>query len=163
MDLLAKYPRKLPASSKEGAPDYELAQDLYAVHRKQAAPAQPAELLLEDGKIAIFKVEANGPASSAEGGKVGAVYRLLPSGSLAVPTGRIFIRFAEGIDANASKEKLIKAGYEVTETLAYAPNAAWLQAKSGDIADSINGLARLEKLPDVESVEPQMLMESVRR
>ena len=130
---------------------------------KQPGPAQLAELLLDDGKIAIFKVEANNSLSAGKAGTVGAVYRLTPGGSLAVPTGRIFIRFAEGLDVNSVKEELDNAGYEVTETLAYAQNAAWLQTRSGEIADSLNGLAGLKKLPNVESVEPQMLMESVRR
>lgn len=53
--------------------------------------------------------------------------------------------------------------YELVESLAYAPQAAWLRAPAGDIADALAGLPRLEQLPDVENVEPQMLMESVRR
>jgi len=163
MDFIAKFPRKLPASAKADAPSYELVSDLYAVHRERAGLAQGAELLLDEGKIAIFKVEANSSRSAAPEGNLSAVYRLTPGGSLAVPTGRIFIRFAEGLEVGASQEALSQAGYEVTETLAYAQNAAWLQTRSGDIADSLNGLAGLKELPNVESVEPQMLMESVRR
>lgn len=53
--------------------------------------------------------------------------------------------------------------YELVESLAYAPQAAWLRAPSGDMADALAGLSRLEQLPDIENVEPQMLLESVRR
>lgn len=163
MDFLAKYPRKLTANAKAGAPSYELVSDLYAVHQERARLAEGAEQLLDDGKIAIFKVDANSSRLAAPQGMVSAVYRLSPGGSLAVPTGRIFIRFAEGLEVGASQEALSNAGYEVTETLAYARNAAWLETRSGDIADSLNGLAGLKNLPNIESVEPQMLMESVRR
>lgn len=52
---------------------------------------------------------------------------------------------------------------ELVESLAYVPQAAWLRAPSGDIAAALAGLSRLEQLADVENVEPQMLMESVRR
>ena len=164
MDFLAKFPRKLAANSTAGAPSYELVPDLYAVHRKQAAgPADRAEYLLNDGKIAVFKLDAKGATSAAQDGKVSAVYTLVSGGSLAVPTGLVFVRFADGTEVKAREKELNNAGYEVTETLAYAPNAAWLQARSEDIADSLNGLAALAKLPNVEGVEPQMLMESARR
>lgn len=161
MDFLAKFPQKLAASSQPGAPSYSLVPNLYATRREQfKGPVQGAEYLLDDGKIAVFKVEPDAPAPD---GKVGAVYALIPGGSIAVPTGQVFIRLADGIDVSEHREELSSAGYKVAETLAYAPNAAWLQARSGDIADALNGLAALKQLPNVESVEPQMLMESVRR
>ena len=49
------------------------------------------------------------------------------------------------------------AGYEMAQALDYAPHAAWVRARSGRIADALNGLRRLEAIPDVENVEPQML------
>ncbi len=164
MDFLAKFPRKLIAGSKAGGPSYELATDFYAVHRQRVDEhVEGAEQFLDDGKIAIFKLGPDGGTTAARHGKVSAVYTLVSGGSLAVPTGLVFVRFADGIDVNERKEELSKAGYEVTETLAYAPAAAWLKTRSEDIADALNGLAALERLPNVESVEPQMLMESARR
>jgi len=49
------------------------------------------------------------------------------------------------------------------EIPAYAPNAAWLRARSGEIADALAGTPALDALPDLEAVEPQMLMERARR
>lgn len=163
MDFLTKYPRKLAASSKAGAPSYTLVPELYAVHRQQVEAGAQPEQLLNDGKIAVFKVEPNREPTTAVKDKVSPVYALTPGGSLAVPTGLVFIRLADGLDVNSIKEEVSNAGYKVTETLSYAPNAAWLQSRSEDIADGLNGLAALAKLPNVESVEPQMLMESARR
>lgn len=163
MDFLAKYPRKLAANSKEGAPTYTFVPGLYAVHRKQIEAGTKPEYLLNDGKIAVFKVDSDRDVTTAEEGKVSPVYALTAGGSLAVPTGLVFIRLAAGLEVKALKDELSNAGYKVAETLAYAPNAAWLEPQSEDIADGLNGLAALEKLPNVESVEPQMLMESVRR
>lgn len=163
MDVLAKFPRKLAAGSKSRSQVYAAMPDRYAVHRKEPETATSgAEHLLGDGKIAVFKGEPASISASADH-KLSAVYTLNTGGTFAVPTGLVFVRLTDGVDINEQTKAFADAGYEVTERLAYAPNAAWLQARSGDIADGLNGIAALEKLSNVESVEPQMLMESVRR
>jgi len=120
-------------------------------------------LLLEDGAIAVFRGELDEAGMTVQSGALSAVYGLQPSGLLAVPTGRVFVRFAEGVKAESRRQEINRAGYELIESLSYAPHAAWLRARSGDIADALAGIPRLEQLPDVENVEPQMLMESVPR
>lgn len=163
MDPLARFPRQLAASSKPEAAIYTSVPDRFAVHRHQGGEKPPgAEYVFDDGKIAIFKGDTP-PSAAAGDGNVSAVYTLAQGGSLAVPSGLVFIRLADGLDVNENTEAFADAGYEVAERLAYAPNAAWLQARSGDIADALNGLEELRKLSNVESVEPQMLMESVLR
>ncbi|MEH1949602.1 MAG: hypothetical protein V7K77_21990 [Nostoc sp.] len=59
----------------------------------------------------------------------------------------------------SQREVINRAGYEVTQSLAYAPHTAWLRAKSGKIVDAIAGISQLEAIANVENVEPQMLME----
>ncbi len=87
-----------------------------------------------------------------------AVYRSVPGGSLADPTGRIFIRFANGVDVADRESDIEKAGYKIAEKIDYAENAAWLVERSGSIGRSLSGIEKLERIKDVDNVEPQMLM-----
>ena len=164
MDVFASFPQQIPVSSRPGAGTYKLMPGYYATHGKQPGPpARDAVHLFNEGAIAVFKGLPDQATVAAAPDKLSPVYALVPGGSPAVPTGLIFIRLADGIPIGKLKEEIRRAGYEVAESLAYAPNAAWLRARSGKIEDSLGGLKALEKLPDVESVEPQMLMESARR
>lgn len=159
-DIFASFPQQLRVSSRPGAQTYSLMPDYYAIHGQQPGQSAPdAAYLLNDATIAVFK----GSPDAAAPNKLSPVYTLVAGGSPAVPTGLVFIRFAEVVPVVERQEEIKKAGYEVTESLAYAPNAAWLRARSGNIAAALAGLEALEKLPDVESVEPQLLMESARR
>ncbi len=96
-------------------------------------------------------------------GKLSPVYTLHPGGSMAVPTGQVFIRFADGVNVEERREEIETAGYKIAQKLDYAPNAAWLRASSGSIAEALSGIDKLQKLKDVENVEPQMLMHAPRR
>lgn len=87
----------------------------------------------------------------------GGVYTTQPGGSHATPTGRIFIRFADGLDVADRAAEIEAAGYKIAETLAYATNAAWLTERSGSIGRALAGIKKLESIRDVENVEPQML------
>ena len=89
------------------------------------------------------------------------VYATQPGGSHATPSGRIFIRFADGIDVADRVTEIEKAGYKIVETLAYATNAAWLTERSGSIGKALAGIKKLESIRDVENVEPQMLTKRV--
>ena len=122
----------------DGGPVYELENERYAVHRSDD------ELEFADGK--------------AERDDARPVYVLQPGGTPAVPTGLVFVRFKEGVKPNERTKDIEKAGYEIEQALDYAPEAAWLRAKSGDVADALRGIDKLTKITDVETVEPQMLM-----
>ena len=89
------------------------------------------------------------------------VYATQPEGSAAVPTGRIFIRFEDGIDVAEREGEIEKAGYRIAEKIAYAENAAWLRERSGSVAKALTGIEKLEKIKGVENVEPQMLTSRV--
>jgi hypothetical protein len=163
-DYFAKYPRQIRANTTSSAPLYLRQAGSYAVHqRPRELPAPGAELLLDDGAIAIFRGKPDETAAASQAGSLGPVYGLQPSGLPAVPTGRVFVRFAAGVQAESRRQEISRAGYELVESVSYAPHAAWLRSRSGDIADALTGIPKLEQLPDVENVEPQMLMESVRR
>lgn len=136
---------------------YVRSADYYAMHYAQPDSAPPEAIVtLEDGMVAILAGDA--PTESPPTGVITPVYHLQPSGMLAVPTGRIWLRFAEGEPIAAHRAAIEAAGYTI-ETLPYAPHAAWVQARSGNIADALNQMAQLEALPKVEHVEPQLLMQ----
>ena len=164
MDFFDGFPQQIPINLRAGAGTDKMMPGYYAIHGQQTRPAAPkAAQVLNDGAIAIFEGSPDKETIAAARDKLSPVYTLVPGGSPAVPTGLVFIRLAEGVPVSKLKEEIEGAGYEVAESLAYAPHAAWLRARSGKIKDALAELKALQKVPNVESVEPQMLMESARR
>lgn len=133
----------------------------YAEHRRPRDAAAPGALmLLNEGEIAVFAGE---PPPTADPDRLSPVYAQTPGGRLAVPTGLVFVRFAEGVSAADRRQELARAGYEIREIISYAPQAAWLEAREGGIAAALSGLAQLATLPEMENVEPQMLLQRALR
>ena len=116
-----------------------------------------------EDNIEVFRVEADERKQVASPNKVGPVYALQPGGAPAVPTGRVFIRFKEGVAVKDRLQEIEQAGYEIAQSIEYAPHAAWLRARSGEIADALTNFQTLERITDVENVEPQMLMQRTKR
>ena len=108
-----------------------------------------------DDNFSVFQGPSS-PSDLAEG-KTLPVYRAEPSGAFAIPTGRVWVRFKQGIDAAAKQVAIARAGFHLEESPAWAKHAAWLRAGSGKIADALSAARRLVTLGDVEHVEPQML------
>ncbi|BAY22435.1 hypothetical protein NIES2100_21980 [Calothrix sp. NIES-2100] len=159
-DYFSEYPQQIRIG-KDAPVLYSRQPGYYAVHFQQPtamSTQSTAALVLNEGKIAVFAGEPK-PAITD---KLSPVYTL-QGGSLAVPTGLVFIRFAENVDVESQQAAINQAGYEVAEKLAYAPHAAWLRAKSGKMSDAFQKIAQLQAIPNVENVEPQMLMERRQR
>jgi hypothetical protein len=74
------------------------------------------------------------------------------------PTGKIFVRFAEHVDAASREKDIASAGYKIVKTLPWAPHAAWVEPET-----SLAQLEDLKALRDMENVEPQMFMERSKR
>jgi hypothetical protein len=176
-DIFQDYPQQLPAGMEPNAPVYKRLSGFYAVHgwRADRSGVEPVQTL-EDGAIAILKGQPDPTAAAADPSaaatdvtkastaqrKLSPVYSQQSSGapgSMAVPTGRVFIRFADAIKVADREAQIRNARYELDQKLDYAPNAAWLRARSGNIADALNGIASLRKIADVKNVEPQLLMQ----
>jgi len=87
------------------------------------------------------------------------MYQLDPSGPPAVPTGKILVRLPEGTNIESRRSDLERAGYELERSHPYAPNAGWVRPRDGKISTGLRNVEALMKLPGVEHVEPQMLME----
>jgi hypothetical protein len=158
--VLATAPRRLRVRGERAQTLYELATDLIAVHG--AGPSPDAISLLEGGAVAVERL--SGARSDAlRRGALGPVYRRVPGGGVAVPTGQVFVRLAEGQRAEERRAELERSGYRIEEVPAYAPHAAWIRPASDEIADGLRNLDRLERLPAVARVEPQFLAEASRR
>jgi hypothetical protein len=84
-------------------------------------------------------------------------YELSPGGGEARPTGRVLVRFRDAEALRRHQADIETAGYVVEELLSYAPQAAWVRAASGNAAEALRGIRRLERIAEVEEVEPQML------
>ena len=163
-----KYPAEIRAGHGSASAVYARTADHYALlDRRPNEPPDDPVLTLEGGSVAVFRGQprrARGRnAATAKSPAVAPVYRLGADGPLAVATGLVFVRFKDDVLVESRRDALRRAGYEVVDILAYAPNAAWLRARSGEIADALSQTAALEALADVEHVEPQMLMQAARR
>jgi hypothetical protein len=124
-----------------------------AVHGGLAAPAAPAPALhLDDGGIRVYP----GEPPPGETGERGPVYEL-DGGAVAVPTGRVFVRFAEGIDLRSRAAEVERAGFAIESVPTFAPHAAWLRPVRPGVARALLGLERLACVQGVERLEPQML------
>lgn len=147
--ILGSAPRELRLGEGGGEASYELADDIVAVHGEH------------DG----FSVESLTAVAQMglDERLVGPVYRQARSGGLAVPTGRVFVRFAETDAAARHEQALAEAGYEVEGVPSYAPHAAWLRATGGTVGDALGRLEDLQRLPAVEHAEPQLLTVAARR
>jgi len=167
-NYFSEYPQQIRFGTEQSAVLYSRKSGYYAVHYKQPGTVAPGAVLqLNDGAIAVFQGEPdeseNAIRLASTTGTLGPIYTLQADGTLAVPTGLVFIRFVEGVEVESHREAIKQAGYEIAQSLSYAPHAAWLRAQSGNILDALVGISKLEAIPNVENVEPQMLMERVQR
>jgi hypothetical protein len=157
-ERLDRFPAEVAVGGPGKAGRWVRDRDLFACRgpAPEGLGAEPAGELPGEG-IALARAAPGAAAPEAGLTAVSAVYRAGEGGPVGVPTGQVFVRFAAGAAAEAQRQRLLEAGYEITEVPVYAPHAAWLKARSGDPADALRGLGRLTALPGVEHVEPQIL------
>ena len=65
--------------------------------------------------------------------------------------------------ASERRPEIERAGYVIVRSLDYAPQAAWLKARTGKIEDALSGLGALELIADLVTIEPQMLIQKSSR
>jgi hypothetical protein len=143
---------------------YELDAGLVAAHAARPTAEDGAQKAapistLEGGSVTVWRAGE----APAKGHGLGPVYRASPGGALAVPTGRVFVRFRDGERVEGHRDDLSAAGYVLESVPAYAPQAGWLRPTSARVADALTNLDRLRELPGVKHVEPQLVMERARR
>lgn len=157
-DPFSSFPAQFRAGAQRLTQWYVRLPRLFAVH----GPVPPSlaasvAFVLDDGQVTVCHGEPELHLSTTALDTMTPVYALAPNGAPAVPTGRVFVRFADHVRIEDRRDALRKAGYVVTQTLPYAPHAAWVMPAEGRIADSLAGLAALQTLPDMMNVEPQLL------
>ncbi len=158
---LAQFPDRVPTGEPGSGAYYERISGL-AVHggrHEQATPGAAWELP-EEG-IAVYTDTDRLPTPAT--GVFTAVYRLHPQGPSAVPTGMVFVRFAEGTKASSRQSAFEAAGYVIHEQLSWAPQAAWLKSATGRIADSLARIPDLQAIEGIKHIEPQMLQPAAKR
>jgi hypothetical protein len=151
-------PVVLRVRTGRGESAYQLAPDLVALHGVEPGP--DAVAAFEDEGVTVEEVERVSEPLAAE--RLGPVYRQ-PGGALVVPTGRAFVQFAQGERADRYADERRAAGFELEEVPSYAPHAAWVRPAGGGVVEGLQLLERLQRLPGVESVEPQLLSRAARR
>lgn len=115
---------------------YVLRPDLYAVHSNEGVAAVDGS---PEGRMPVYAFGT----------------------LLAYPTGSIWVRFREGIDAASRASDLSRAGYRIESSPPYAPNGAFVTAD--DPATALSGLDTLRAVEGMELVEPQLLVEGEHR
>lgn len=154
--VIRTAPRVIELGGDARAP-VELDEELVSV---QGGPADATIATFEDGDLAVAPL-ASAPDASARR-RIGPVYRQ-PGGGLAIPTGRVLVRFAPDDSPDAHSEELDQAGFKLDGVLGYAPHAAWVRPHDEEPVAALNELAKLRSLPGVEHVEPQVLTEMTQR
>jgi hypothetical protein len=149
------YPSRLHVGTADAGSVFELRPDFHAVKRAAGADTDKAVAVMPAAADAVYAIYKGVTAEDA----AGPVYSAGRDGPLAIPTGRVLVRLRDGIQADARREQFKEAGYDIERTLSYAPNAAWLRAGNGGIADALSGIGALKASPDVVHVEPEMIQE----
>ena len=163
-DALSAFPRAIPHSTARPELTYRVVPGLFAVHGPLPDRLKAQLWLeLEEGRMFVCRGDPEGALEAAPGATVVPVYALQPGGAPAVPTGRVFVRFAEGVRAEDRREEIERAGYRVVETVPYAPQAVWVESADGSIAAGLSCTPRLETLRDAVNVEPEILSKRVTR
>ncbi len=163
-DPLSHFPLRMTVEAEDVTREWVRESDCFAVHGP-VPPALTTAVLysFENPVINVCRGEVSTVSTLPANLTVIPVYRLGPNGPQGVPSGRVFIRFRSQVPVEERRQELETCGFFVDERLSYAPHAAWLQSKDGNIATALNGFAKLRALPDVVLVEPQMLMRMVQR
>ncbi len=148
------YPAQLKHGMANPTQVYQRADDLHARLPASRGPASagatPPASIDETQSLQLMGGPAKGPQAHV-------VYRDKVSGQVVIPSGRVLVRFADGVNAQDRASALQAAGYRIAKVLSYAPHSAWVESLAQDGAAALQGLPALETLADVENVEPQWL------
>lgn len=164
-DPFVRFPTVLRAGDDANPLVYERVTDHFAVRSDapQATPGRSVARIEDEPSFSIQEGDAADAYAAMGSAALLPVYRLGPSGALSVPTGAVFVRFEEGAAPADRTEALQEAGYRIASVPAYAPHTAWLEERTGDLAEALAGIRRLGAIPGLVRVEPQMLSPAARK
>ena len=163
-DLFPAFPLRMRVEAQALSRVYVREFDCFAVHGPVPSALTTSVLYsFDDPVINVCQGQAADLAEFPSDLIVTPVYRLESDGPQGVPSGNVFIRFRSQVSVEGRQKEIEACGFSIRVSLSYAPHAAWLRSQDGNIATSLNGIAKLRDLNDVELVEPQMLMRRVGR
>jgi hypothetical protein len=163
-DLFSHFPLNMTVEADGETREYFREPDCFAIHGPVPSNLTSAVLYsFGDPAISVCRGAVSALSTLPADLTITPVYRLGHHGPQGVPSGRVFIRFSDTVQVKERQEELTACGYFISETLSYAPHAAWLQSMDGNIATALRTFAKLRALHDVVWVEPQMFMRPVQR
>ena len=161
---MSELPREFSVETSPQPTQYTLADDFYVVSGAGARPAdRDVEFHIEGSDLTVFRKRREETRVAVPAIARGPVYRVGTHGPLAIPTGKVFVRFEEQTEVTEREEDIERAGFKVSQILSYALIACCVEPNSGEIADAIGRFGELKQISGVAAVEPQMLMECQRR
>jgi hypothetical protein len=161
--IAAEFPEEIVVSGEPTPTRYVLTVEYYAVFGSLPVGCHEIVSTWQDENIAICRGAPAGEIVESKSSRVSAVYHVGGSGSLAVPTGDVFIRFGERTSMKDQCEAIEKAGFSIKKVLPYAVQAGWVRPTSGKIHHALMRYHRLEHIVGVQTVQPQMLTPTSRR
>lgn len=141
-DAFARFPDRVPAGKQASG---------------RVWVKMPGHYALVDNTAQTVAIMAGAGPPDPLDSRYRPVYALEGGSPPAAPTGQIYLRFSPSVAAASRADQIAAAGYTIERAISYAPHSVWLRAASGDAADALSSLPSLERLPDVDNVEPQML------
>ena len=163
-DFFRAYPPELKVSTERAEQRYHRDQKCFALEGTIAEDAglSVAWFSLSDN-IAVIEGTPSEQGADLDPKRLRPVFRLSANGPPLVPTGLVFVRFIEGVAAEDKREQLAAAGYSIASVPSYARHSAWVTASDGRLSTSLADIDRLEAIPDIVNVEPQLLGPRARR
>jgi hypothetical protein len=161
---MSNFPLEVYVATSSRPTRYTLAEDYFVVSGEDVGDADlSVEFHIEDGDLMVCRMPTEPTSLATFSSPAGPVYRLKEHGSLAIPTGRVFVRFSEHTKFENHRMDIKRYGFKVDQILSYAPHAGWVKPNSGEIAEALSRFEELKQIPGVAAVEPQMIMQSQQR
>lgn len=158
VDIFSNFPTRIRANLEPSSLSYVQLPAHFAIHGPVPAHLSPSILgYINNQSIAILRGNVASDITHDSSIRITPVYALEPNSVPAVPTGRIFVRFKENVQAEEKREALAAIGYQIIEIPAYAPHAAWVGVYPDGIGVSLSNITLLQSISDVLNIEPQML------
>jgi hypothetical protein len=154
-----EFPEVIRASSADPAHEYRMLKTHFAVHTQPAKDGATGSI----GEHITIYPKDRFSGLGIKPSDWSPVYSLAEGGTYAVPTGKVFVRLADGEKLADHADRVRAAGYAIDQILSYSPNAGWLRPEGSSIARGLAGLQVLAAIPGVVNVEPQMISKAARK
>jgi len=161
--MKSKLPKNLIIDSGRHKTEYRLEPELVGKPREKLSPDD--EIVADARQLDCVVVrhhedegaKPESPAASNDKAAPGRpVYRMGRHGSIAIPTGRLFVRMDPAVRLADQAENLKESGLHIDKSYDWAPNAGWVRGDSDDFSDV---LSKIDLISDrlKAHVEPELI------